>query len=329
MNAAIEHSANQMRLALRWWDLWLQEAGALRDSTEELDEAWRQCEGGRSGRGNAKLIGAAMRTIALCQKPSRLAVLMKQAGVRVKSSMGEQVADPMGFSGIASLLVAFAAFEDGPDNMPHAAMHFEHIIHEWIHDERERRTRPEVEIALDILRCKYGAGNPFDQYLPLCRAATPELRALVQEHQLPDRKASPWRATWEAQLHMEHVESKLPPPSGSGEFAEHFCARIADSVIKRRITEHIAPTETWNNFIQRIYEQHVVQNLGNGAGNANKAVSQAFGVWSLDAFYSLVKTLTQQLNSHGYTLICPEVHRLKTLLNKTSSGKYLWGSGDW
>jgi len=213
--------------------------------------------------------------------------------------------------------------------MHHSFMHFEHMMHDWIRDERARRIRPEVDIALAVLRRKYGDGNPFDGYLPLCRAATPELRALVQEHQLPNGTASPWRASWEARLDDEHVESDLHPPSSFDGNAEDHSAQVADSVIKRRVTEHLMPTETWDNFVQRLYEQHVVQNIGNGAGNANKKGNEGLSVWTVEAFCTFVRSLTHQLNSHGYNLKTPDKTRLETLLTKTSKGEYLYGSSGW
>lgn len=330
--AGLQHASGQKLLATSWWNLWLKEAGALYDSTQRLQNAWEKTAGDRNnGRGMA-LIDAAMRTIILCQSSSCLAEAMKAAGVRMKTEVEGRLAGDFHRFAMPSLVFALAAMEGGPEDERHHFWHWEHLINRWISAEREIRLQPQVDIALEILRSKYGALNPFDEFLPLCRPASCELRMLAMEHTLPNSNPSPWRAAWEARLESPYIGysgNPIKPPASLDPKSLDWAVRLADSAIKRNITLEINPNETWSSFVQRLYERFCVHELGRGAGCSNKDSGEKHSPWSVEGFALFIEAMTHGINKHGYELKCPNPARLEVLLTKTTKGEYLHPGEGW
>ena len=100
---------------------------------------------------------------------------------------------------------------------------------------------------------------------------------------------------------------------------------MADSAIKLNFCDRILPTETWNGFVQRLYEEYCIKELGEGAGSANKKANTV--VWTDDYFSDFIKELTEQVIILGYDVSAPPIERLQTLLKKAEKG-YV-SKGDW
>ena len=321
--AALEHANAHLHAASTWWHMWVEEAGALKEAVSRLNEVWAQDRHGRSASGAVALAGPAVRILILCAAPSPLALAMNRAGVRMKlpSEISPQNTTANSVLGLLCLL--------GGDS-PHDISF--HVLQDWLHEERQRRIQPEVDIALQNLQVKCGTTNPFDEYLPLLRPAAPELRVLVQEHELPNGKSSPWRAIWERQLEPTYHGSSynvLPAPVPGGGPSLEWAVRVADSAIKRHVTDALEPGESWAAFLQRIYEDYCVEPLGVGAGGANKKAGESPEVWSADSFVGFISTVTVELNTLGYPMVSPHRERLVNLLMKTTRGESVWGKGGW
>lgn len=319
---ARENAIQQERLATHWWEIWLKEAGVLKNATNSFDESWRAGESRRK-RPNRQLFRSAIDLLRICNEESLLLESMKKEGVRFKGVSAHGRSGLMGLGGIPFLFAMMAGNYEGDDRF---FMHeLEHMVHDWARSEREQRIQPQVEIALDMLKSKYGNRNPFDDYLPLNRPADSKLRDLCFEHRLPNSENSPWRANWAARIENQYIGSKHNPLLLPVKDKLEWAVRLADSVIKQNVCDDILPTEDWNRFVQRLFEDYCVKELGKGAGGANAKEDKE--VWTEGAFSAFIRELTERVKRLGYEVSAPEDFRLRALLEKAKDG-YV-SKGDW
>jgi len=203
-------------------------------------------------------------------------------------------------------------------------------MHDWLRAEHERRISPQVQIALERLKLKYEERSPFGDFGVGQQAATPALRELARENKLPNDDPSPWLYEWiETLEEMPWISAPLPKPSDEEE-SLRTAFRLADSVIKKNaVEESLLPTESWSQFIQRVFEDEWVKGVGSMAGAANKKTAQGEVVWLLSEFVIFVQKVVTQLNGIGYRLRTPPDTRLKTLLDKASRGEGVHGDDAW
>ncbi|MEO6676888.1 MAG: hypothetical protein ABIO21_05880 [Pseudomonas sp.] len=316
ITASKEHYSNQRALALEWWDIWQQEVDDLRDVVETRPDRYQHSY----QRINYSLIARAIRL------ESRLKTRMIAEDVRFKTDVSSPV-NPGGSSlntTTASLMfLCVAELAERGDRYGSAARQ---LWDEWLEIERSRRNAIQEQIILDQLKTKYRDRNPFDSFKPGRQPANLELRELLKENQLPDEQASPWKAMWERSL--EHMPRGNLPLTTLSDLSSTLALRQADSIIKNSAAENILPTESWENFIQRMFENNWIKEVGKRAGAANKTADDAT-VWAVDDFASFVDSVVFALNEMGYALECPSADRLKTLLDKASRGESLNGKNSW
>jgi len=204
------------------------------------------------------------------------------------------------------------------------------MMQEWHQAEYQRRMAPQVQIALDRLKLKYEKNSPFADFGVGRHAATPVLRELAKENNLPNGEPSPWLFEWiETLEEMPWMSHPLPKPLEEEE-SLRGAFLLADSVIKKHVVqEKVLPTEGWSHFVQRVFEEEWVKKVGSMAGAANKKGDQTVTVWTLGEFVAFVEKVVARLNAIGYRLRTPAETRLRTLLERASRGESLHEEGAW
>lgn len=336
-NVGGDRFKDDLRKAEDWWRLWLNEVGALKHTVDRLEEVWRRTERNFRRRGGSssefaeasEFASAALSVCVACSTQSRLAGEMVGAGVKIKAADVTTSADQ--FSLLELIPVTLMAISCTP-GWSHLPSELHHLAEQWFWNERARRIQPQVDIALDALRAKYGTKSPFDDYLPGRKIATSELRTLMQEHTLPGNDPSPWLAAWKRSLgdplNLNSYSPLFPPRELEGEEIES-AARAVDSTLKTHIADSFPPLGTWGRFLQTIYEKYCLREFGKGAGGANEKAGKTFSVWSVERFCEYVRAVTRKVNELGYVLSAPSNERLRILLEKTTKGESVWGEGDW
>ena len=330
---AEQHYSQQLALVDHWWDRWLMEVKALHRAVGAMNEAW-----GKSGYGDGRgtVAQASVKLWMTANSPSALQTSMSREGVRFKSGPIQTVMSGPDVFGmqpwIPLFLAAMAGGRWGRDEFGDRDRFGRdglYLWREWIEFERERRIEPQVHIALSCLRTRYGDRDPFDEFVVGRHPATRSLRELVNENILPNGGPSPWLHAWTQTLEaMPGSSMGLPKPTDEGD-SRLSGLRLADSAIKRSITDEMRPTESWSEFVQRLFERKWVERVGSMAGAANKKAGEAKVIWTLDDLVAFIGQVVAQLNEIGYALLTPERRRLEELLKKTSRGEGVYGEDAW
>jgi hypothetical protein len=332
-SASQEYHSHQLAKAEQWWKIWQAEVRPLREAVEARREGSYRNDY-KNRRDNRDTTQNTLKLWLTASLPSQLQMSMSAEGVRFKSTPSQTMNAGGNLFNGESWLMPFLFMGMGDER---DSGYVRHMLHDLLYVERERqeaeherRIEPQVQITLDCLKAKYGNKNPFDDFAIGKHAATLDLREFVKENGLPNRKPSPWLHTWKQTFEdMPYSSDLLPKPVGHDEGWLRLALRQADSAIKKEITNRILPTETWNDFIQRIFEDKWVKSIGEMAGTTNKKASSTTHIWSLDEFVDFVEKVAAKLNGIGYSLKIPEKSRLKTLLDKTSRGDSVYGEDAW
>lgn len=328
-DASIEYHSRQLAKAEHWWKAWRLEVEPLRRSVEALEKAWGQDQ---YDEGRGAVAQAFFRLWAVANSPSELQVSMSHEGVRFKpvpptpsTGGGETLGGPAWV-----VLLLLAGTGDPARDPMWFGNELRYLLHDWLQAERERRFAPQIQIALDRLSARYGDRNPFDEFGVGRGAATLSLRELAKVNNLPNGQPSPWLHEWGETLEvMPSISCPLPKPS-AGDESLGSALRLADSAIKKCVVdEQFVPTETWNEFVQRVFEEKWVEDVGEMAGAMNKTAGQTAAAWTPDEFVDFVERVIALLNKIGYSLRTPAKVRLQTLLDKTSRGEGVRGENSW
>lgn len=314
--ASEKHHTDQFERGHSWWALWRKEVGRLHDML--------QLPGHRNAHRDRNQ--ARVRIAMAASAPSSLKRQMLVEGVQFKTefqSYGELSSESLNSSLIPLLLICLTELDETRGESLHEARH---MFYEWGHEQRARRAEPAAKIALEQLQKKYGDKNPFDEFRPAGRPASPRLRTLLRENKLPGDMESPWRLSWERTLEgMPRGDLQAPAmvdPKAT------ITVQQADSAIKRGIGSDIRTGENWSIFLQRLFENEWVRFVGVRAGSANKSAVNS-NVWSVEQFSDFVLSVVSSLNAMGYALCCPPDERLATLLGKASRGESVYSDKDW
>lgn len=320
--ASKEFHSHQLATANRWWGSWKREVEPLRRNVAVVYETWGQTH-------RRETLQTFMEFWATINSPSELLTSMSREGVRFKS-----VQTPTSFGGTEQfssqswwLPLILVGMGDRQGHAEGFGDELRYLLHDWLRAEELRSMAPQAQIALDRLRMNYGEKNPFDEFGVGRHAATVGLRKLIKENTLPNWQPSPWLHAWKQTLEiMPWVSDQLPKPTEQEE-SLRSALHLADSAIKGNITNKMLPTETWNDFVQRIFEDNWVKTVGLMAGETNRKATAA--VWSLDEFADFIEKVVLRLNDIGYTLRPPATPRLQALLDKTSRGESVSGDHSW
>jgi hypothetical protein len=254
---------------------------------------------------------------------------MVKAGVRFMGTNAPS-SDITNVSGLALLILAGLPEESNEDRLGEHLDQFVGLASRLIDRERALRMQPKMEIALGVLKARYGNTNPFAQYFPCERIATPELRSLVREHTLPSGEASPWLAGWKKTLEDPFDGyTPLAPPADLNWRTLESTVRVVDSTLKAWINVAFRQSVAWEDFLQSLYEEHCVKMLGGGAGRANEEAGKGLVVWEVKMFWEYIDAVTLNANKLGYHLKCPSASRLEVLLKKTSQGVPTYENIEW
>jgi hypothetical protein len=162
------------------------------------------------------------------------------------------------------------------------------------------------------------------------RAADANLLNLIHENTLQNGQRSPWLEAWtESLLPQLEYEYSLPSrPPGSEQFIK-AASDSADSAIKRNLTYDRHAVETWNDFIQRVFEERWVEPLAHLMHSENAKEKSSTPRWTVEIFCGLIKAVVENLNRIGYELEAPTFDRLKELWNHIEKGKGRFRHIDW
>lgn len=303
-SAGNEHS-NRLREARRWWSAWQEEVRQLRSQVDRLQDVGR-------GEPSHRLWREAARFVLEGYRPSALRSIMEGSGVKFAGDPDRTIGPWTGsYAEVLAPLMLLGLSSGGKEPF------FEHMMFEWrhvFHDfEQEARYGELRRAALTRLAQKINTqGDPFEAYRPLKSAATEHLRYLWIEHVLPGNQDSPWLSIWQQCLDDDpertvdfSVRGKVDDKMAGG------FARNADSAIKRHIREAYTTGETWEQFIQRLFESRWVYQLARQISYTNR---KSGGVkWSFDFFRDVVSSVVAVLNNVGYDLALPPEDRLERL----------------
>ena len=334
-DASSQYHSHQLGKAEQWWKAWQKEVEVLRNSVDSVNQEW----GGNffdKDRHSNRTPQAFLRLWKTATSPSELQMTMLAEGVRFKSTPPTTSIQGDIFGGQNWIMpLLFMSSSGDYEHFFHETRYIlrESLEHERdkLRAEREQRIEPQVQIALSCLKSKYGDKNPFDEFKIGKRAATLTLRELVKENKLPNDRPSPWLHTWKQIFEdLPWSSEKFQKPKDSdGEWLQ-IALRQADSAIKKNITNLFCSNETWNQFIQRLFEHEWVEKIGAKAGEMNKKEKKSTTlIWSLDVFVDFIQKVIDKLNEIGYSLEVPAKSRLKTLLDKASRGDSFYGDDAW
>lgn len=318
-SSGIEHHRAQLQRAQTWWTAWQGEVGGLRQSVDEYRETF-------AGRAVERSWPIIIRVIFQTYQPSPLQLSLEQSGVSFKDQVTRRPTLNQGASTDPLLLMLFAALIPGQSSRYYSE-HIEYLIRDWF---RTLRYTPEVQLALERLRKKYNLDNPFDEYQPMARAASEELRKLIKENKLPDGQNSPWLKTWEISLEKEpsSYQPLKPRRLEDARVIQSF-ALSADSTIKRHIGDSIRPGELWREFVQRLFEYQWISAIVEQMVEANKKSALNIKPWSFDSFIELIKKVVSRLNEIGYALLAPDEQRCRTVWDKAHTEEGLGYDEEW
>ena len=313
LKSTFEQHATRLRQAQRWWGLWSEEVGILRGRVARLQEFGFQ-------EGDYRLSQEAVAFISEAYRPSRLRSALEMAGVKFASELERSTSSwPSGYFEMLTPLLLLGLFEGrkGP--------FFHELFFEWRHIVRDLHREREYgdlrRVALERLRKKYAdEEDPFEPYMPLDKPATEVLRKLVIDHELPGNQPSPWLAAWQRCVEYNPASAlTVPFKDASDQEAISAFARAADSAIKHQLPDEYHPGETWNDFVQRLFEAGWVASIADQIVSTSKRDSSV--EWTFDSFVSLVEAVVKALNKIAYNLSPPATTRLKKLWERLYSDK--------
>jgi hypothetical protein len=311
-SASLDQHAGRLREAQHWWNLWSDEVGTLRKQMDRLQEAGFRAPDYRLWREVARFIAEGYR-------PSLLRATLESAGVRFVNARERSISEwPLAYSEMLTPLLLLSLTSKGGEPFFHDFMfEWRHILHDFWRQAEYGESR---RVALERLIRKYRheEEDPFKSYLPLGKPATEELRNLVIEHTLPGNQTSPWLTAWKQCVEYDSTTA-LPVPLKDlkdWQVLSGF-ARGADSAIKSELPGDYLPGESWNDFVQRLFESAWVSSIADQIVDKLKAKSGS--KWSLDSFVNLVEGVAGVLNKFGYKIKAPSVDRLKKLWERLLS----------
>lgn len=198
---------------------------------------------------------------------------------------------------------------------------FQHILYD-VH--REARYGSLRDAALERLRAVHATADPFADYLPLKLPPSEELRALVIQHRLPGGGNSPWLDAWLGCLDTSSSSGVTSNriKTNDPEFIRAL-ARSADSNIKHNITEAFRIGESWQAFIQRLFESKWLRDFTALAVRMN--AERGVPMWSFETCVGVVTAVVAVLNGSGYALVVPQTERLKSLWEGLTKGEHVSG----
>lgn len=319
LSARGQHS-NRLREARQWWTSWREEVGRLRNQVERLQEIAPRWSDPMLWREVSQLV------VMSCM-PSLLRQTLEASGIRFAT-------EPAPTSGLSragsylealTLLLLFGLSAGGSRSTFAENWFFEwrHILHELRYDLRFEEAR---RISLERLVRKYSEGeDPFEPYLPLGKPASDVLRNLVIEHTLEGDQFSPWLSTWRRCVEFDSTTALTVPLKDLRDRQNVAAfARGADCAIKQSLPGELRPGETWEEFVQRLFETEWV------LATAQQLVLNEFNakVWHFDAFAALVAAVVSALNDANYQIGPPSEDRLRNLWDRLH-GEDPWSVREW
>jgi hypothetical protein len=317
------HQTRQLNLAREWWQDWRSEVKFYRGALDEFREYFYSIGRyeNRRHRSN-EMARPLMRLYTYSMRGSTLRREMQRQGVQFKPEIAMQPP-----SNQQILWIPFAMALVSRDE----GRFFAHeMFADFIRALRRQELAPKVEIALERLKWKYGEADPFMNFSVGKSAPTPELLELIREHVLPDGSDSPWLDAWKRTLDNEpNRYEKLPKLPGQFGRVLALSVRSADSTIKRNLTQQLNPAESWEDFLQRIFEKKWIQAVGIMAGRTNQDAKPPQPTWDLQAFRAFIAGVVARLNKLGYSLTVPNSTRLSLLLERASKSKSPYEDMTW
>ncbi len=320
LRSAKEQHSNRLREARQWWTTWREEVGSIRKQVNRLQEIGYR-------RPDPMLWGEVSQFLVKSYRPSLLRQTLEASGIR----FAQELAQSQGFSWAGSYLeVLTPLLFIGLSLEGSRGPFVEHFFFEWrhiLHDLRYEVENGEARrIGLEMLVRKYSQSeDPFGPYLPLGKPASETLRNLVIEHTLQGSQASPWLSTWRRCVEFNSATAlKVPLKNLKDRENVAAFARGADCAIKESLPDEIRPGETWDEFIQRLFDmQWILKTASQLVLNESNAKA-----WRFEDFTALVATVTSALNDVGYRLVLPFNDRLQKLW-ESLHGDNPWSVDEW
>jgi hypothetical protein len=311
----------QLQESRRWWTEWRGEVQRLREQVNLVQELAR-------GDPNYRLWREIATFAVQPYRPSQLRTSMEAAGVTFLTDRSRSGAAPAYPDLMWPLLVAASGFSKSGDPFAHELM-FE--FRDALHDVNEETRFGDLRrVALERLRQKYlHIDDPFEPYMPLRKPASEELRNLIIANTLPGygEQRSPWLAAWKRCVEYNPSSAlKVPAKGKRGDWSAKGFARSADSAIKDQLPDHFLPGETWNDLVQRLFENAWISTIADQIAGSNKEAGD--NGWTFAAFVKMIEGVVAILNEIGYRLSAPSGARLKKLWERLHSDKR-WTSEEW
>lgn len=318
--SAREHHALRLREARQWWTSWREEVGSIREQVDRLQEvSYRRPE--------PMLWRDVSQFLVRSYRPSQLRYTLEALGIRFAQEMAPTPS--LSWAGsyfeILTPLLFLGLSLGGPRGPFLEEFFFEwrHVIHDLRYEVEHGETR---RIGLERLVRKYSQSeDPFGPYLPLAKPASEALRNLVLEHTLEGGQTSPWLATWRRCVEFNSSTSvKVPLKNLKDRENVAAFARGADCAIKKSLPDEIRPGETWEEFVQRLFEmQWILKTASQLVQNEVNAKA-----WRFEGFVALVAAVAFALNEAGYRLDTPSQDRLEKLWDRLH-GEKPWSVDEW
>lgn len=316
---ASEQQSKKRAEAENWWNTWRDEVRYLKQRVDSIQErAYRRFD--NRSRFDERLWPDVAALTVQGSRPSRLRARMESSGIRLRIPTTENW-----YHSISEVFVplAVAMFASSKDYGPDLHFFWHELRHVFYDVHRESRYGPLRDTALEHLRSIQGSGpDPFSSYLPLRKPASEELRTLVIQHRLPGDENSPWLQSWLGCLDTSPtsgVTSTRMKPNDP-EFIRAL-ARSADSNIKHNLTEPFQLGESWQVFVQRLFEFKWVQEFSSMLVSTN--AGQGVPMWTFDICFGAITATVAILNETGYTLIVPSADRLKDLWERLTNKEHI------
>lgn len=320
LRSAREQHSNRLREARQWWTSWREEIGSIRGQVDRLQKIGHR-------RPDPILWSEVSQFLVKSYRPSLLRQTLEASGVRFAG----EAAPTTGFSGAGSYLevltpLLFLGLSLGGSRGPF----IEHFFFEWrhiLHDLRYEVENGEARrIGLERLVRKYSQGeDPFEPYRALGKPASDILRNLVIEHTLQGNQFSPWLSTWRRCTEFNSATAlKVPVKDLKDRENLAAFARGADCAIKQSLPGELRPGETWDEFMQRLFETEWV--LKTGSQLVLNESNAKF--WRFEAFAALVAAVVSALNDVGYRIDPPSEARLQALWERLH-GEKPWSVSEW
>lgn len=320
LRAGSEQHSNRLREARQWWTSWRDEVNSIRERVDRLQELGYR-------RPDPRLWNEVSQFLVRSYRPSLLRQTLEAAGVRF---VGE-AAPVTGFSSAGSYLdvltpLLFLGLSLGGlrgSFIEHFFFEWRHILHDLRYEVENAESR---RIGLDRLVRKYSQrDDPFEPYLPLGKPASEALRNLVIEHTLQGNQESPWLSAWRRCVEFNSATALKVPLKDlkNGENLSAY-ARGADCAIKQSLPDELRPGETWQEFVQRLFETEWVLKT------AGQLVLHQVNVksWRFGDFTTLVAAVAAALNHLGYRINAPTGGRLQALWDRLH-GEEQWSTDEW